>query len=94
MMQEALDARQLSMDQVTAIFEDLEAEGRQSGYPVAEHVQQKMETLNADWTKIQQLSKSLEQDDDIIEGGWFTAAHDWRCVILWIDSTVSQRHQC
>ena len=70
-MKEALEARQMSMDHVTALFEDLEAEGKQTGSPVAEHVQHKVETLNADWTKIQQMAKHLQPEpnkEEIIEG--------------------------
>lgn len=71
-MREALKARQTNMDHVNATFREMEAEATRAQLPVAEHVQQKVETLNADWTKIQQMANHLQpaskQEEAIIEG--------------------------
>ena len=75
-MAEALRVRQKNMDHMNDKFRDMTIESRQAGVNIPDHVQHKVDTLNADWRKIKQMAANLRPSSDssledtvFVEGG-------------------------
>ena len=55
-MQETLKIRQSNIAHVNETYASLSRDSEQSSSKVPEHVQQRMDSLNSDWIKIQKLA--------------------------------------
>ncbi len=58
-MQEALRSRQGHMDRLNETYRDLAISSRQVGTNIPEPLQTRVEKLNVDWAKVQQMSTNL-----------------------------------
>ncbi len=58
-MQEALRSRQGHMDRLNESYRDLAISSRQVGANIPENVQHRVDKLNVDWLKVQQMSNNL-----------------------------------
>ncbi len=71
-MQEALRSRQGHMDQLNAQYADFAITTRQAGANVPEPMQHRIDKLNVDWLKVQQMSTNLRPtsgDDSVFTEG-------------------------
>ncbi len=63
-MQDALRVRQHNMDHMNDKFRDITIESRQVGVNIPDHVQNKVDMLNADWRQIKQMAANLRPSSD------------------------------
>ena len=71
-MQEALRSRQGHMDRLNETYRDLAISSRQVGANIPDHVQHRVDKLNVDWVKVQQMSTNLRPtsgDDSMFNEG-------------------------
>jgi hypothetical protein len=76
-MQDALKVRQSNISNLNEAYFKLSEESQQRNTSVPEHISEKVESLNDDWLKIQELASNLRplsdtsMEHDFLEG-WFS----------------------